>query len=71
MNDVFSIKGFNFPENFLWGSATAGHQIEGDNVNADKYFDELETAKTTKDKNFAPSGKACNHYELEKEDSKL
>lgn len=71
MNDVFSIKGFNFPENFLWGSATAGHQIEGDNVNADKYFEELDTAETTKDKNFALSGKACNHYELYKDDIKL
>jgi len=24
-----------FPDNFLWGSATAGHQVEGGNVNAD------------------------------------
>ena len=24
-----------FPEHFLWGAATAGHQIEGNNVNSD------------------------------------
>ena len=24
-----------FPEQFLWGAATAGHQIEGNNVNSD------------------------------------
>ena len=25
----------SFPENFLWGSATAGHQVEGGNTNSD------------------------------------
>ena len=24
-----------FPDGFLWGAATAGHQVEGGNVNAD------------------------------------
>lgn len=26
---------FKFPENFLWGAATAAHQIEGNNTNSD------------------------------------
>ena len=24
-----------FPDHFLWGASTAGHQVEGGNVNAD------------------------------------
>ena len=24
-----------FPEDFLWGTATASHQVEGDNTNND------------------------------------
>jgi beta-glucosidase len=26
---------YTFPENFLWGTATAAHQIEGNNKNSD------------------------------------
>ena len=25
----------SFPEGFFWGAATAGHQVEGGNINAD------------------------------------
>lgn len=31
----------NFPSGFLWGAATAGHQIEGNNVNSDWWEREL------------------------------
>ena len=31
MYDVFSLPDFSFPKGFLWGSASAGHQVEGDN----------------------------------------
>ncbi len=49
-----------FPKGFLWGAATAGHQIEGGNVNADCYL--LETVKPTV---FPyPSGMAANSFEL-------
>ena len=24
-----------FPKGFLWGAATAGHQVEGNNINSD------------------------------------
>ena len=27
-----------FPSDFLWGVATAGHQVEGNNVNSDTWF---------------------------------
>ena len=50
----------NFPKGFLWGAATAGHQIEGNNVSSDMWL--LETVKPT---TFAePSGDACNSFEL-------
>ncbi len=53
-----------FPEGFLWGAATAGHQVEGNNVNADMW--ELEWAA---DSIFRePSGDACDHYHRYPED---
>jgi beta-glucosidase len=47
-----------FPPGFLWGAATAGHQVEGGNLNADIW--PLEWAEQSI---FAePSGDACDHY---------
>ena len=34
MTDVFSIQAFQFPKGFLWGSSTAAHQIEGNNIHS-------------------------------------
>lgn len=62
MNDIFSIKKFSFPKNFIWGSATAGHQIEGNNVNADLYFHEQNALKLDPGRDV--SGMACNHYNM-------
>jgi beta-glucosidase len=50
----------HFPENFLWGAATAGHQVEGFNSNSDTWF--LENVSPTVFRE--PSGSACNSYEL-------
>jgi beta-glucosidase len=53
-----------FPDGFLWGAATAGHQVEGGNVNADIW--PLEWAA---DSMFTePSGDACDHYHRYPED---
>lgn len=55
-------KPFNpaFPSGFLWGAATAGHQVEGNNTNSDVWV--LENTKPTV---FAePSRDACNSLEL-------
>ena len=49
-----------FPRGFLWGAATAGHQIEGNNVASDNWL--LENVKPTVFKE--PSGDACNSFEL-------
>ena len=49
-----------FPEDFIWGAASAGHQVEGNNVNSDTWL--LENVKPTL---FSePSGDACNSFEL-------
>jgi beta-glucosidase len=49
-----------FPKGFYWGAATAGHQIEGNNVNSD--FWAVEQVNPTL---FSvPSGDACNSLEL-------
>lgn len=57
----------SFPEDFLWGVATAGHQNEGDNTTSDTWF--LENVSPTVFRE--PSGKACNSWELWREDLDL
>ncbi|MFN6119348.1 MAG: glycoside hydrolase family 1 protein [Actinomycetes bacterium] len=53
-----------FPDRFLWGASTAGHQVEGGNVNADLW--PLEWAQGSL---FTePSGDACDHYHRYPED---
>jgi len=48
--------GSTFPPGFLWGAATAGHQVEGNNTTSDLWL--LEHLQPTP---FAePSGDACN-----------
>lgn len=65
MYDVFSLPEFRFPEGFLWGSATAGHQVEGDNIHSDHWKWEQEGECEE------PSGKACDNWRLFREDVKL
>jgi beta-glucosidase len=66
MLGIFSInEPVTFPEGFLWGSATAGHQIEGNNIHSQKYHREIV-------QNFEePSGKACDFWNLYKNDFEL
>jgi beta-glucosidase len=74
MYDVFNLPQVRFPEGFLWGSATAGHQVEGDNVHSQAWFDEQQPSFWEGDpdrKVRAPSGKACDHYRLYREDIDL
>src|SRR5262245_55115407 len=48
----------SFPAGFLWGTASAAHQVEGSNINSDSWV--LEHVPGTP---FAePSGDACDHY---------
>jgi beta-glucosidase len=56
-----------FPEGFLWGSATASHQVEGNNVN--NHYWQWEHAEHSP---FAePSGDACDSYHRWREDLDL
>lgn len=58
---------FEFPSNFLWGTATAAHQVEGNNVNSDFWV--MEHVPETV---FAePSGDAIDHYHRYPEDIAL
>lgn len=50
---------FNFPNDFLWGTATASHQVEGNNVNNDWWAWEQEEGHI---QNGDLSGKACDWW---------
>jgi beta-glucosidase len=53
-----------FPDKFLWGAATAGYQVEGNNINS-----ELWTLEYLPDSMFKEhSGDACDHYHLYPQD---
>ncbi|WP_353816518.1 family 1 glycosylhydrolase [Agromyces sp. SYSU T00266] len=53
-----------FPDDFLWGVALAGHQNEGDNVDSDIWHLEQVSPSLFRE----PSGAACRGYELWPED---
>jgi len=71
MTDIFSIPDFKFPEGFTWGTATAGHQIEGYNTNANRYHKEEIGRPFDPNAEFSSSGPAANHYNMVKEDTEL
>lgn len=54
-----------FPDGFLWGVATAGHQIEGNNVNSDWW------AREQMMPGMDLSGDACDSYHRYREDIAL
>jgi beta-glucosidase len=54
----------SFPEDFIWGTATAAHQVEGGNVNNDWWLWEHDPTSGC----VEPSGDACDHYHLYPQD---
>ncbi len=58
---------FQFPDTFMWGTATAAHQVEGNNVNSDFWV--LEHLPETMFQE--PSGDAIDHYHRYPEDIAL
>ncbi|MGH2531409.1 MAG: glycoside hydrolase family 1 protein [Thermomicrobiales bacterium] len=56
-----------FPADFLWGTASAAHQVEGGNVNSDCWV--LEHVPGTPW--IEPSGDACDHYHRYEQDIAL
>jgi beta-glucosidase len=55
---------YEFPEKFLWGTATAAHQVEGNNLNSDGWLIEHVPDSPYEE----PSGDACDHYHRYRED---
>ena len=53
-----------FPDGFLWGVASAGHQNEGGNVHSDTWFAEHVAPTVFRE----PSGKACDGWHRWRED---
>ncbi len=53
-----SVSELVFPDRFLWGTATAAHQVEGNNSNSDWWEWELRPDTPCKE----PSGTAIDHY---------
>lgn len=64
MNDRVSAV---FPQDFLWGAAGSGHQIEGGNVNSDSWLVEHVEGTVFHE----PSGDACDHYHRYRNDIAL
>lgn len=56
-----------YPEGFLWGAATAAHQVEGNNVNSDTWAEENAEGSPYAER----SGDAIDHYRLYREDIAL
>jgi len=56
-----------FPKGFLWGSATAAHQVEGLNYNSDSWVEE----HTIGSPYVEPSGDGIDHYHRYREDIRL
>lgn len=60
-----------FPKGFLFGSGTSAHQVEGDCTNNTWSLWEKSVDEQGKKRVESPSGKACDHWKLYKEDIKL
>ena len=54
-----------FPKDFFWGAAASAYQVEGGNINSDWWEWEARAGLSE------PSGQACRHYELYKQDFDL
>ncbi len=57
----------SFPQGFLWGAATAAHQVEGNNVNNDWWVKEHTPGTSI----VEPSGDAADSYHRYREDMQL
>ncbi len=67
MLTTLAMKEVIFPDSFLFGAGGAGHQIEGDNVHSQ--FNQWE--RENRPCFPAKSGKACNHWEMYKDDIEM
>lgn len=70
MINILEYSDITFPEDFLWGASTAGQQIEGNN---NSFYDDKEIAPKFAYGGvpYQMAGRACNSYEMYKEDIAL
>jgi beta-glucosidase len=68
MLNLHKMPHFSFPDDFIWGSGSAAHQIEGDNI-YNQWFHMEQKGNNPAIKE--PSGKACNSWEMPDEDIAL
>jgi beta-glucosidase len=63
----------SFPKDFIWGVATAAHQVEGNNTRNQWYLweREVDSAGNPRVARGQKAGIACDHYNLYPEDIKL
>lgn len=63
-------KDLHFPEGFIWGTATAAHQVEGgcSNNNWSEWEQSLDDEGQPRIRNGDISGAACDHWNLYRED---
>jgi beta-glucosidase len=66
-HDAGGSDGRDFPADFLWGAATAAHQVEGDNVNNDWWDFEHDPSSAARDS----SAEGIDHYHRYGEDFAL
>lgn len=65
MNEKHDHAPLIFPDNFLWGTATSAHQVEGENIHSDWWEWEFQQPLNLR------SGKACDEYHLYEKDFDL
>ena len=65
---TFFVAAPRFPDGFLWGTASAAHQVEGDNKNSDWWEFEHQPGRIA---NGDTSEMACDHYNRYREDFSL
>lgn len=70
MINILEYKDIQFPNDFMWGATTAGQQVEGNN---NSFYDDITTAPKYAygGAPYLMAGKACNSYEMYKEDTDL
>lgn len=70
--DEIDVNDLDFPPHFLWGSATAAHQVEGGNTNNwSRWETQVKRDGSPCVHDGVPSGKAADHYERYPEDIAL
>lgn len=67
MFELLTENNISFPDGFLWGTGTAGHQIEGNNIHSQRWNEELA------DRVRYPevSAEACGSWERFRRDARL